>query len=58
MTERTTGPDLAERAHRVAVEKGFWERANVPEKIALIHTEIDEFEELVLLLPDNIADTP
>lgn len=53
-----TGPGLVEQAHRAAVGKGFWESASVPEKVALIHTEVDEFEELVFPLPDRLADTP
>lgn len=52
------GDELVDRAHRTAVEKGFWEAPSVPEKIALIHTEVDEYEDLVLSLPRRLADTP
>ena len=41
-----------EEAHDTAVEKGFWETPNVPEKIALIHSEVSE------VLEEHRADKP
>ena len=33
---------LVNELHEVAKEKGWWEAANIPEKIALIHSELSE----------------
>lgn len=34
--------ELAEKIHQNAMEKGFWSDLNIPEKIALIHSELSE----------------
>lgn len=39
--------ELIEQAHTNAVAKGFWQTENVGEKLALIATEIMEFEDAV-----------
>lgn len=33
---------LAKQVHQVAVAKGFWRNANIPAKLALIHSEVSE----------------
>lgn len=34
--------NLVIEIHKDAVIKGFWERENIPEKLALIHSEVSE----------------
>lgn len=35
--------DLVKRAHKTATDKGWWdEQPNIPEKLALIHSEVSE----------------
>ena len=33
---------LQKEIHKNAVEKGFWQSENIPEKLALIHSEVSE----------------
>lgn len=40
---KLTIDDLTTRAHCIATDKGWWnEEPNIPEKLALIHSEISE----------------
>lgn len=49
--------NLAHDAHRIAVDKGFWQAATsrsvVATKVALIHTEIAEFHEALDLASES-----
>lgn len=35
--------DMVKRAHKTATDKGWWdEQPNIPEKLALVHSEVSE----------------